>query len=169
MQADRRVHGGPDKAVLACGYGHYPAWRELLGRADLGPGWFGENLSIEGADERTVCVGDRFAIGQARFEVTQPRQPCATLNRRFHRKDMVKLVQEHHRYGWYLRVLTEGWIEASMPVALLDRPCPQWPVLVATELMVDRAVRREECGRLAACPALSASWRGSLVATTPAR
>jgi MOSC domain-containing protein YiiM len=169
MQADRRVHGGPDKAVLAYGAGHYPAWRELLGRADVGPGWFGENLTIEGAEERTVCIGDRFAIGQARFEVTQPRQPCATLNRRFRRKDMVRLVQAHHRYGWYLRVLTEGWLEAGMPVILVDRPWPHWPVRVAAELMVQRAVRREECARLAACPALSASWRSNLVAAAPAR
>ncbi len=168
VQADRRVHGGPDKAVLAYGHGHYPQWREMLGRADVGPGWFGENLTIEGSDERTVCIGDRFAIGQARFEVSQPREPCATLNRRFHRKDMVKLVQGNLRTGWYLRVLTEGWVEAGMPVTLVDRPCPQWPVIVASELMVERAVRREECGRLAACPALSESWRGSLTAVAPA-
>jgi MOSC domain-containing protein YiiM len=169
LQADQTAHGGPDKAVLAYAYRHYAPWRELLGRADVGPGWFGENLTIEGADERTVCVGDRFAIGQARLEVTQPRQPCSNLNRRFHRKDMVRLVREHHRYGWYLRVLTEGWIEAGMPVTLSDRPWPHWPVLVATELMVARAVRREECVRLASCPALSESWRGTLMAAAPAR
>lgn len=170
MQADRRVHGGPEKAVLAYGHGHYARWREILGRSDVGPGWFGENLTIEGAEERSVCIGDRFAIGQARLEVTQPRQPCANLNRRFHRKDMVKLVQEHHRSGWYFRVLTEGWVEAGMPVTLGDRPCPQWPVLVASALMVERAQRREECARLAACPALSESWRGTLsAAAAPAR
>jgi len=169
MQADRRVHGGVDKAVLAYGAGHYARWREVLGRSDVGPGWFGENLTIEGADERTVCVGDRFAIGQARFEVSQPREPCATLSRRFHRKDMVKLVQEDHRTGWYLRVLTEGWVEAGMPVTLADRPCPQWPVWSASELMQERSRRQEECVRLAACPALSESWRGSLVAAAPGR
>jgi len=169
MQADRRVHGGPDKAVLAYGASHYLHWREVLGRSDVGPGWFGENLTIEGADERTVCVGDRFAIGQARFEVSQPRAPCATLNRRFHRKDMVKLVQEDHRTGWYLRVLTEGWVEAGMPVTLADRPCPQWPVRLASELMEERSWRQEECVRLAACPALSESWRGGLVAAAPGR
>jgi len=169
MQADRQVHGGPDKAVLAYGYEHYAVWRELLARTDVGPGWFGENLTIAGADEATVCVGDRFAIGQARFEVTQPRQPCATLNRRFHRKDMVKLVHADQRTGWYLRVLTEGWAEAGMPVALADRPFPQWPVRVAAELMVERAQRREESVRLAACPALSESWRGTLLAAAPSR
>jgi MOSC domain-containing protein YiiM len=169
MQADREVHGGLDKAVLAYAAAHYAPWRELLGRTEVGPGWFGENLSIDGLDERTVCVGDRFGIGQAHFEVSQPRQPCATLNRRFHRKDMVKLVLDHDRYGWYLRVLTEGWVEAGMPVTLLDRPYPQWPVRLASEIMVERAGRRAEAGRLAGCPALSASWRGSLTATAPAR
>lgn len=82
---------------------------------------------------------------------------------------MVKLVQESRRSGWYLRVLTEGWVEAGMPVVLHDRPYPQWTVWVATDLMAARAVRREECERLAACPALSASWRGSLLAAAPAR
>ncbi len=169
MQADRTVHGGPDKAVLAYAAGHYAGWREVLGRTDVGPGWFGENLTIDGAEERTVCVGDRFAIGQARVEVSQPRQPCATLNRRFHRKDMVKLVQEDLRTGWYLRVLTEGWVEGGMAVTLVDRPYPQWPVYLASELMVERSRRREECLRLAACPALSESWRGTLSAAAPAR
>ncbi|HEX5003897.1 MAG TPA: MOSC domain-containing protein [Gemmatimonadales bacterium] len=168
MQADRRVHGGPEKAVLAYGYAHYARWKELLGRADVGPGWFGENLTIAGLEERTACIGDRLAIGQARLEVTQPRQPCATLNRRFHRKDMVKLVQAHHRTGWYLRVLTEGWVEAGMEVTLADRPYPQWPVFEASVLMVERAQRREEAARLAACPALSQSWRGTLSAAAPA-
>ncbi len=169
MQADRKVHGGPDKAVLAYAAGHYAKWREVLGRTDIGPGWFGENLTIEGVEERTVCVGDRFAVGQARFEVSQPRQPCATLNRRFQRKDMVKLVQAELRTGWYFRVLTEGWVEAGMPVTLADRPWPQWPVYVASELMVERARRREECVRLAGCPALSENWRGTLLSAAPAR
>jgi MOSC domain-containing protein YiiM len=168
VQADRKVHGGPDKAVLAYGHGHYPLWREALGRADVGPGWFGENLTIEGSEERSVCIGDRFAIGQARFEVSQPRQPCATLNRRFGRRDMVKLVQGNLRTGWYLRVLTEGWVEAGMPVTLADRPFPQWPVFEASELMAERAARKEECVRLASCPALSESWRGTLLAAAPA-
>lgn len=169
MQADREVHGGRDKAVLAYGFEHYAAWRELLGRADIGPGWFGENLTMTGTDEDNVCVGDRFAVGQARFEVSQPRQPCATLNRRFHRRDMVRLVQANQRTGWYLRVLTEGWVEAGMPVTLADRPFPQWPVRVVSELMVERAQRREECVRLAACPALSESWRGGLQVAAPFR
>lgn len=168
MQADRRVHGGPDKAVLAYAAAHYPAWREQLERVDLGPGWFGENLTIEGAAEPSVCVGDRLAIGPARLEVSQPRGPCSTLNRRFGRRDMVKLVQQSHRYGWYLRVLTEGWVEAGMPVVLHDRPYPQWTVQVATEVMAQRAEREEERKRLAACPALSASWRGTLLAAAPA-
>jgi MOSC domain-containing protein YiiM len=169
MQADRKVHGGPDKAVLAYAAAHYDSWREVLGRSDVGAGWFGENLTIDGVDELTVCVGDRFGIGQARFEVSQPRQPCATLNRRFHRKDMVKLVQANLRTGWYFRVLTEGWVESGMPVALVDRPWPHWTVYVASELMEERSRRREESVRLAECPALSESWRGTLTAAAPAR
>jgi len=164
IQVDRRVHGGVDKAVLAYGLAHYSGWRSQLERPEVGPGWFGENLTIEAADERTVCIGDRFAIGPAHFEVSQPRGPCSTLNRRFHRRDMVKLVQERHAYGWYFRVLVEGWVEAGMPLRLLDRPYPQWPVRVASEVRAERASRPDEARRFAACPALSASWRGSLTA-----
>lgn len=169
VQVDRRVHGGVDKAVLAYGLDHYPGWRELLARPEVGPGWFGENLDVEGADERVMCIGDRISIGPAHFEVSQPRGPCSTLNRRFHRRDMVKLVHEHHAYGWYFRVLVEGWIESGMPLKLVDRPYPQWPVREATEVRVGKASRREEAARLAACPALSASWRDSLMSAAPAR
>jgi MOSC domain-containing protein YiiM len=162
VQADRKHHGGPDQAVLGYSADHYPRWREELARLEVGPGWFGENLTVSGVTERSACIGDIVAVGAARLEVTQPRQPCGTLSRRFQRRDMVKLVHAAQRYGWYLRVLREGWVEAGMEVTLEDRPYPQWPVWLATEVLEHRSARREEALRLAACPALSAKWRNTL-------
>jgi MOSC domain-containing protein YiiM len=75
---------------------------------------------------------------------------------------MVKLVHAAQRYGWYLRVLKEGWVEAAMEVTLEDRPYPQWPVWLATEVLEHRTARREDAHRLAACPALSAKWQITL-------
>ncbi len=80
--ANTRVHGGPEQAVLMYAESHYPLWRAEWGRDDLGPGGFGENLTVEGLVEDSVCIGDVLEIGEARLQVSQPRQPCATLARR---------------------------------------------------------------------------------------
>src|SRR5262249_47371619 len=108
QQADRRVHGGPDMAVLAYSIDHYPVWRRELGIESMGPGGFGENFAVAGRDERTVCVGDVIAIGDARLQVSQPRGPCANISRRWKRADLLKRVTENGRSGWYLRVLDEA-------------------------------------------------------------
>lgn len=109
-QADRSVHGGPEKAVLAYSADHYPAWRQELGIADLPHGAFGENLTIEGLDERSVGAGKRFRIGESIVEFSQFRQPCWKLAKRWDRRDLPKLVLKTGRSGWYFRVLQEGRI-----------------------------------------------------------
>ena len=83
-QADRSVHGGPDKAVLAYSADHYPAWRQELGIEPFEFGAFGENFTVAGLTESTVCVGDDYVIGDARVQVSQQRQPCWKLARRCH-------------------------------------------------------------------------------------
>ena len=85
-------------------------------------GAFGENLTITGLSEQSVCIGDIFRIGRCTFEVSQPRQPCWKLARRWRMHELMRLVVRNGRSGWYLRVLEEGWIEARMPVALIERP-----------------------------------------------
>ncbi|MDH3495561.1 MAG: MOSC domain-containing protein [Gemmatimonadota bacterium] len=112
-QADLAVHGGIDKAVYAYASEHYPSWSGELGRLDLSWGMFGENLTTEGLDEATVRVGDRFAIGTAEFEVSQPRLPCHKLGIKFSRADMVKRFLRSRRLGFYLRVRHEGVIRAG--------------------------------------------------------
>jgi MOSC domain-containing protein YiiM len=166
-QADLRVHGGPDKAVCVYSAEHYPAWRRELGIEDCGPGWFGENFSVEGQTEATACVGDLYRVGSALVQISQPRGPCWKLARRWDRPDLAQLVRESGRSGWYLRVLEEGDVAAGEPLTLTDRPFPRWTVARANELTYARgrtAYRvAGERVELAACPALAGNWRADLL------
>lgn len=158
-QYDRKGHGGPDRALLMYPAEHYPRWRAEWSRSDVGPGGFGENLTVSGLDEYTTCLGDVFGIGDARVEVSSPRSPCQNLARRHGVRGIVKTIHENHRSGWYLRVLREGWVEAGAPVTLLDRPYPQWTVARAASVKRQRLHHREDARLLAACPALIGEWR----------
>jgi MOSC domain-containing protein YiiM len=159
--ANTKVHGGPEQAVLMYALSHYPAWQRELDRP-LEPGAFGENLSVDLLTEDTVSIGDVFEIGDARLQVSQPRQPCATLARRHQVPDMIARVLRNGRSGWYLRVLREGSVEAGQTVRLVERPHPKWTVRRAARAMVGRARDRQEAAALAACPALSPGWRATL-------
>jgi MOSC domain-containing protein YiiM len=120
-QADMRVHGGPDQAVMAYSADHYPEWRATLNLPELSYGAFGENFTISGMSEETVCFGDIYEIGEMRVQVTKQRQPCFKLARRLERPEVVRMVVETGRSGWYLRVLKEGAVEAGLPVVLVER------------------------------------------------
>lgn len=98
-QADLKNHGGVDKAVLAYSADHYPKWRPELGLPDMPCGAFGENLTIAGLNERLVCIGDTFQIGRVTFGVSQPRQPCWKLGRRWRMHELVRLVIGNGRTG----------------------------------------------------------------------
>ncbi len=162
-QVDRRYHGGPDRAVLAYAASHYPAWAAELERDDLSPGTFGENLTIAGVTEATVCVGDRLAVGAGVvLEVSQPRMPCQNLARKLKVRDMVKRVEALGRGGWYLRVLNEGWLEAGQRITLLARPYPEWTIRDATRAYKTRGRDSAGAARLAQCPALSMDWKDRL-------
>lgn len=154
-----RHHGGPERALLMYPADHYPKWRAEWGRKDITPGAFGENLTVSGLTERTVCVGDVFQIGEARVEVSGPRAPCGNLSRRHGRPDLVQVIRANHRTGWYLRVLRDGWLEAGLELVLLDRPYPQWTIARASDVWRQRHQELEEARLLAACPALLAVWR----------
>lgn len=112
-QADRVHHGGPDKAVYAYALEHYAWWQRELGGAELPHGQFGENLTIAGLDEATLCVGDQLVIGTARFVVTQPRIPCFKLGLRFGDPTMPQRFAAASRSGMYLRVLEQGVVAAG--------------------------------------------------------
>jgi MOSC domain-containing protein YiiM len=159
-QADRRVHGGEDKALHCYPWSHYAAWSdELPGVARWrAPGAFGENLSIEGLDEHGVCLGDRWRVGTAVVVVSQGRQPCFKLNLRFGVGDMAKRVQESLRAGWYLRVEQAGEVAAGDRLMLLARPHPKFSVAYALALIRDRVMDRARIEPLLELT-LPPSWR----------
>ena len=120
-QADRRVHGGPDKAVYAYAAEDTAWWAEGL-RRELGPGAFGENLTVEGVDVTGAVIGERWRVGTVELEVCQPRQPCMKLARRFDDLLMVRRFALACRPGAYLRIVTEGEIGVGDAITVTDRP-----------------------------------------------
>ena len=162
VQVSKPGHGGPERAVLLYCIEHYPAWRAEWGTKDLGPGGFGENLTVSGLDERTTCLGDLFRLGTVRLEVSGPRSPCRNLVRRFRRGDVMNQVVATDRSGWYARVVVEGWLEAGLELTLVDRPYPQWPIDRVAAVKRDAARNSAEAKLLADCPALVADWRRKL-------
>jgi MOSC domain-containing protein YiiM len=161
--ANSRVHGGPDQALLMYAAAHYPVWRTEWGKDDLGFGAFGENLTVSGLTEETACIGDVLDIGGTQLQVSQPRQPCATLARRHQVPDMIKLVQRNGRSGWYLRVLRPGLLAPGDPIVVVDRPHPEWTVRRAAGAWLARKVHPEEARALGRCEALSSGWRDRLI------
>jgi len=161
-QADLKVHGGPDKAVCVYSAGHYPFWRQKLGVQECGPGWFGENFSVEGQTEVDVAIGDTYRIGTAVVQVSQPRAPCWKLGRRWSRLDMPKLVLQSGRTGWYLRVIEAGDVESGDMFTLVERPFPRWTIDAVNAVAYSRGgtTDLEAARELANCAALAESWRG---------
>ena len=168
-QADLVNHGGSDKAVLAYASAHYPGWREQLDRPDLPHGAFGENFTVDGLTEDTVSIGDVYRLGTALVQVSQPRQPCWKLARRWRIKELPALVEHTGRTGWYLRVLEEGEVSPGQPLTLQDRPYPAWTVSRATRTMRNRTHDRAAAGDLSGIEELAASWRDRLAEAAAAR
>ncbi len=127
-QADLHNHGGPHKAVLMYAAAHYDYWRRVLPQLQWVYGGFGENLTVTDMTEDNVALGDRYAIGSVRLEISQPRHPCWKLARRWQQKDLAARVQRNGFGGWYVRVLQEGTVEAGQTIELLERPYPEWTI-----------------------------------------
>lgn len=162
-QADLDHHGGPDKAVLAYSADHYDAWRRELNNPALPPGAFGENFTVAGITEADVCLGDVWTIGgEAALQVSQPRQPCWKLARRWRLKTLSLQVQESGRTGWYFRVLHEGVVAAGMPLVLVERPHPAWSIARANRVMHTDKNDGRAAAELAALPCLAESWKTTL-------
>lgn len=160
-----------------------------INRDAILPGAFGENFSVQGLAESNVCVGDIWRIhdaGQAdlevsensrnhdletadnssrgaMFQVSQPRQPCWKLARRWGIKTLPAQVIEQGKTGWYFRVVEEGIVEAGMTLMLVERPCPEWTVERANWVMHKEKRNRGAARELAAVESLSESWRGELL------
>lgn len=165
-QGDLVNHGGPEKAVCVYPVAHYPFWQVELAARVLPYGSFGENFTVAELTEAEACVGDVYDIGVAggaQVQVSQPRQPCWKLARRWRIKDLAARVQRTGYTGWYFRVLREGYVEPNAALILVERLFPEWTVARANEVMHRRrGDDREAAAALAACPLLTKNWRHSL-------
>lgn len=157
--ADTRNHGGPDKAVLCYADSHYRLWAAEYPDLSMSGGALGENLTLTGIDESGVCIGDRFRIDSCEVEVSQPRQPCWKIARRWGVKTMTKRVTQTGRTGWYVRVLAEGPLRQGLPCELIDRPNPDWTVARANDLMFGRISDRLATIQLMNLPQLADAWK----------
>lgn len=155
-QADRSVHGGPDKAVYSYAVEDAKWWENELGR-ELGFGAFGENLTTEGVDVTGAVIGEKWRIGSALFQVSEPRAPCWKLGRRFEDDRFIKRFTEAGRTGAYLRILEEGEIGAGDEIHVFDRPSHG---VAIGEVFRIYSRERGKLARLLQAPELGRSWRG---------
>ena len=160
-QGDLGGHGGEQRAVMVYQTESYDYWSRVLGRDDLQPGNFGENFTITGLADDDVCVGDRYAIGEAEFEVTQPRVTCFRVGMRLGEPEMPNLLVAHHRPGFYFRVITEGRVKAGDAIVRTLRGRHQLSVAEVDALLYlqdrDIGVLRKAVD----VPALSPGWQQS--------
>ena len=119
-QGDLAGHGGENRAVLVYQLDSYRHWSSEFNRDDLRPGYFGENLTVDGLPDDEVCIGDRYRIGQAVFEVTQPRVTCYRAGMRIGEPRMAALLVSHRRPGFYCRIITEGEVEAGQEIVKIS-------------------------------------------------
>ena len=120
-QANNKLHGGIYKAICVYPSEYYDLWKEELEKPDLSFGDFGENLTTVGIAESDICLGDRLRIGSAEMIVTQPREPCITLNARLDKKDISKRIRKSGRSGFYLSVSREGMIKNGDYIEFLSK------------------------------------------------
>src|ERR671911_319117 len=163
-QADLVGHGGEHRAVYVYDRSAYEHWSEVLERDDLVPGHFGENFTVEGMPDEEVCVGDRCRIGDATFEVTQPRVTCFKVGLRLEEPRMPALLYSHGRPGFYLRVLEEGDVGASGAMGRIAVGPGAMSVRGVSALLSRPGHTPAGLRRALAIPALSEGWRGSFEA-----
>jgi MOSC domain-containing protein YiiM len=160
-QADLEVHGGLDKAVYAYPSEHWPWWareKELV----CAPATFGENLTLAGADENEVRIGERFLWGDALLEISQPRAPCFKLAIHTKRPDVPQAMTLSARCGWYLRVIAEGTVPARGAALVRVAPGQGPTVREAFAALFSTAFDLAVLRRIHAAPALSEAWRLAL-------
>ncbi|MEU6812944.1 MOSC and FAD-binding oxidoreductase domain-containing protein [Streptomyces sp. NPDC046831] len=161
-QGDLAGHGGPHRAVLVYQLDSYRHWRRFLGRDDLTHGHFGENFTVDGLSDDEVCIGDRYRIGDAVFEVTQPRVTCYRVGLRLDEPRMAALLVAHGRPGFYLRVLTEGQVEAGDEIVRIATGPEAMTVAEIDALLYKPGHPRPQLERALRIPALSPGWQVSL-------
>jgi ferredoxin-NADP reductase/MOSC domain-containing protein YiiM len=160
-QGDTTGHGGEQRAVLVYQIESYRYWQRHFGRDDFSYGQFGENLTVDGLPDDEVCIGDRYRIGDAEFEVTQPRVTCYRVGLRLGEPELPALLVAHHRPGFYMRVITEGHIQAGDAI-VRTRTGPGALSVADTDALLYLPGRDTDKLRVALqIPALSPGWHVS--------
>src|SRR3954470_10580342 len=160
-QGDRHGHGGEHRAVFVYQTDSYRHWERELKRSGFTFGQFGENFTVEGLADGEVCVGDRYRIGGALFEVTQPRVTCYRVGIRMDEPRMAALLVAHHRPGFYLRVLEEGEVGAGDEIVRVAQGPERMTVATIDALLYLPGPARGDIERALRIPALSTGWKGS--------
>src|SRR6187200_345960 len=173
-QGDLAGHGGEQRAVFVYQIEAYRYWQEQLGRTDFVPGQFGENFTIEGLPDDSVCIGDRYQIGDALFEVTQPRVTCYRVGIRSNEPRMPALLTSSGRPGFYLRVLQPGEVGADDEIVKVGEATERMTVAEINALLYSPNHAHDRLERALRIEALSPGWRASFEAllqsqTTAAR
>ena len=163
-QADLAGHGGEQRAVFVYQMDSYHYWERFLGRSDFTFGQFGENFTVEGLADNEVCIGDRYRIGGAEFEVTQPRVTCYRVGIRMNEPRMPALLVAHHRPGFYFRVLQEGEVGAGDDIVKITDGPERISVADVDGLLYLPGHSSEQLQRALQIPALSKGWQGSFQA-----
>jgi ferredoxin-NADP reductase/MOSC domain-containing protein YiiM len=163
-QADLAGHGGEHRAVFVYQMDSYHYWERFLGRNDFTFGQFGENFTVEGLPDNEVCIGDRYRIGDAIFEVTQPRVTCYRVGIRMNEPRMAALLVAHRRPGFYFRVLQEGAVGAGNDIVKITDGPARTSVAEVDALLYLPGHSREQLERALRIPALSQGWQSSFQA-----
>jgi ferredoxin-NADP reductase/MOSC domain-containing protein YiiM len=163
-QGDLAGHGGEHRAVFVYQTDSYHYWERFLGRSDFTSGQFGENFTVDGLPDNEVCIGDRYRIGSAEFEVTQPRVTCYRVGIRMNEPRMPALLVAHHRPGFYFRVLQEGEVGAGDDIIKIADGPGKMTVADTDALLYLPGASREQLERVLRIPALSQGWKSSFQA-----
>jgi ferredoxin-NADP reductase/MOSC domain-containing protein YiiM/ferredoxin len=161
-QGDLKGHGGEQRAVMVYQLEAYRYWERELGRKDFVYGQFGENFTVEGLPDDEVCIGDRYAIGNAVFEVTQPRVTCYRVGIRMNNPEMASLLVSHRKPGFYFRVLTEGEVGAGDDIQKIAAGPDRVSVAEIDSLLYLANHDLDRIAIAARIPALSRGWKSSL-------
>ena len=160
-QADLKGHGGEHRAIMVYQLEAYRYWERELGRNDFEYGQFGENLTVEGLPDDEVCIGDRYGIGSAVFEVTQPRVTCYRVGIRMNDPQMASLLVSHKKPGFYCRVITEGEIGAGDEIQKIADGPDRISVAEIDSLLYSANHDLKRISIAVRIPALSPGWKGS--------
>ena len=168
-QGDLAGHGGEQRALLVYQLDSYRHWEKFFDRDDLEHGSFGENLTVDGLPDDEVCIGDRYRIGEAELEVTQPRVTCFRVGMRLGEPRLPALLVAHHRPGFYLRVLREGYVEAGDPITRTRRGPHELTVADVDALLYLPGPHTATLAAAIDVPALSPGWHESFVSMLDGR